>query len=121
MPAWSKTRTVPSRSTPRAETSTSVVSPPWAPAFIRSAPPIAPGMPRKKASPSSAASAAARATLTSGTAAPARTRCPASSVTAAKPRPSLTTTPGTPPSRRMTLEPRPSVVTGTAAGMRASA
>src|SRR3979411_3118995 len=43
---------------------------------MRSAPPIAPGMPRKKASPAIATSCAARATLTSGTPAPARMRSP---------------------------------------------
>ena len=52
------------------------------------------------------ASCAARATLTSGTAAPARTRMPSTAISL-KPRPSRTTTPGTPPSRTIRLEPRP--------------
>ena len=49
----------------------SLVSPPCAPAFIRSAPPIVPGTPRRKARPSIPASAAARATCESSAAAPA--------------------------------------------------
>ena len=64
------------------------------------------------------ASCAARATFTSGTAVPATTRMP-STVTSLKPRPSRTTTPGTPPSRTIRLEPRPTTVTGMSAGKRA--
>ena len=45
------------------------------------------------------ASAAARATFTSGTAVPARMRLPGSGVMVAKPLPKRMTTPGTPPSR----------------------
>ena len=65
------------------------------------------------------ASCAARATFTSGTAAPARTRSPGSTVTALKPRPSRITTPGTPPSRTIRLEPRPTTVIGMRSGSRA--
>src|SRR5262245_58174010 len=83
---------------------------------MRSAPPIAPGMPRKKASPAIAASCAARLTLTSGTAVPARMRSPGSTFTSPKPRPSLITTPGTPPSRTIRFEPSPITVTGISAG-----
>ncbi len=83
---------------------------------MRSAPPIAPGMPRRNASPAMAASCAARATFTSGTAVPARTRSPGSTLTSPKPRPSRITTPGTPPSRTIRLEPRPTTVTGMSAG-----
>src|SRR5215470_9673487 len=83
---------------------------------MRSAPPMAPGIPRRNASPAIAASRAARATFTSGTAAPARIRAPGSAATLPNPRPSRITTPGTPPSRTMRLEPRPTTVTGTSAG-----
>ena len=55
MSAFEKTRLTPERSTPCASISTSLVSPPWAPAFMRSAPPIDPGTPRKKARPSTPA------------------------------------------------------------------
>ena len=85
---------------------------------MRSAPPIAPGMPRKKASPVIAASWAARLTFTSGTAVPARMRVPSSTFTSPKPRPSRMTTPGTPPSRTIRLEPSPMTVTGISAGNR---
>ena len=61
---------------------------------MRSAPPIAPGMPRRNASPAMPASCAAFATRTSGTAAPARTRAPGSIAISPKPRPSRITTPG---------------------------
>src|SRR5947209_7896818 len=83
---------------------------------MRSAPPIAPGIPRKNASPASPASCAARPTLTSGTAAPARMRPPASTLTSPKPRPRRMTTPGTPPSRTIRFEPSPMTTTGIAAG-----
>ncbi len=61
------------------------------------------------------ASCAARATFTSGTAVPARMRMP-STVTSLKPRPSRITTPGTPPSRTIRLEPSPITITGMSAG-----
>src|SRR5215510_40368 len=83
---------------------------------MRSAPPMAPGMPRRNDRPAMAASWAARATFTSGTAAPAHTRWPSSIATSLKPRPRRTTTPGTPPSRTMRFEPRPTTVTGTSPG-----
>ena len=56
------------------------------------------------------------ATCTSGTAAPARMRSPGSTFTSPKPRPSRITTPGTPPSRTIRLEPTPITVTGISAG-----
>ena len=61
------------------------------------------------------ASCAARATLTSGTAAPARMRVPSIAISL-KPRPSRITTPGTPPSRTIRLEPSPMTVTAISAG-----
>src|SRR6476659_7263718 len=83
---------------------------------MRSAPPTAPGMPRKKARPAIAASCAARLTLTSGAAVPARMRQPSSTLTSPKPRPRRTPTPGTPPSRTIRLEPSPTTTTGISAG-----
>ena len=56
------------------------------------------------------------ATFTSGTAVPARMRLPSSTLTSLKPRPSRITTPGTPPSRTIRLEPSPMTVTGISAG-----
>ena len=101
--------------------STSLVSPPCAPAFIRSAPPIEPGMPRRNASPSMPASAAALATRASSAAAPATQAM-------IRPRRRSRRTPcrragsrrrATPPSRTIRLEPRPMTVTGTSARQRA--
>src|SRR6516164_9965688 len=83
---------------------------------MRSAPPTAPGMPRKKASPAIAASCAPRLTFTSGAAVPARIREPSSTFTSPKPRPRRMTTPGTPPSRTIRLEPSPMTTTGISAG-----
>src|SRR5262249_44230270 len=88
----------------------------WAPPFMRSAPPTAPGMPRKKASPAIVASCAARLTFTSGAAVPARIRQSSSTLTSPKPRPRRMTTPGTPPSRTIRLEPSPMTTTGISAG-----
>ncbi len=59
---------------PSQETRISLISPPKAPAFILSAPPIEPGMPRRKEKPESEACAAALASLTSATAAPTVTQ-----------------------------------------------
>ena len=87
---------------------------------MRRAPPIEPGMPRRNDRPAIEASCAARATFTSGTAVPADTRWPSSIAISPKPRPSRITTPATPPSRTMRLEPRPTAVTGTSAGSCAS-
>src|SRR5258707_5435438 len=83
---------------------------------MRSAPPTAPGMPRKKASPAIAASCAARLTFTSGAAVPARIRQPSSTLTSPKPRPKRPTKPGTPPSRAIRFEPSPRTTTGIAVG-----
>src|SRR5499427_7698064 len=83
---------------------------------MRSAPPTAPGMPRKKASPAIAASCAVRLTFTSGAAVPARIRQPSSTLTSPKPRPRRTTMPGTPPSRTIRFEPSPTTTTGISAG-----
>ena len=63
------------------------------------------------------ASAAARATFTSGTAVPTRSRQPSSILISPKPRPSLITTPSMPPSRTSRFEPRPMMVTGMSAGV----
>src|SRR3954464_5527252 len=109
----------PARATPRPSLRMSFVWRPYAPPFMRSAPPIAPGMPRKNASPAMPASCAAFATRKSGAAVPARTRLP-STLMSLKPRPSRITTPGTPPSRTMRLEPRPMTVTGISRGRLAS-
>ena len=53
--SWAGVRTtsspVPARSTTRARTSTSAVSRPWPPAFIRTAPPTLPGIPTKNSRP----------------------------------------------------------------------
>ena len=76
MSAFENARLAPSRSTPRASISASLISPPCAPAFMCRAPPIEPGTPRKKASPSTPAFAAALATNWSGAAAPATRRQP---------------------------------------------
>src|SRR5262252_8125756 len=73
-------------------------------------------MPRRNDSPAIAASWAARATLTSGTAAPAQMRAPSSTAMSLNPRPSRTATPGTPPSRTMRLEPRLMTMTGISGG-----
>ncbi len=62
------------------------------------------------------ASAAARASFMSGTAAPARRRCPGSTSILEKPRPSRMTTPGTPPSRTSRLEPSPMTKVGVSGG-----
>src|SRR3981189_3274131 len=51
MPALSNICFLPSRPIPVASTSTSLVSEPLAPAFMRSAPPMVPGMPKKNSSP----------------------------------------------------------------------
>src|SRR3981189_899318 len=51
MPALSNTCFLPSRPTPVASTKTSLVSEPLAPAFMRNAPPMGPGMPKKNSSP----------------------------------------------------------------------
>ena len=83
---------------------------------MRSAPPMVPGMPLKKASPAMPASCAARATITSSSAVPARDAMSASTSMSLKPRPSRITTPGTPPSRTIRLEPAPITVTGISAG-----
>ncbi len=64
------------------------------------------------------ASAAARATFTSGTAAPARSREPSSILISPKPRPRRITTPSMPPSRTSRFEPSPMMVTGMSAGVR---
>ena len=61
------------RSTTSASTSTSAVSRPWPPAFMRTAPPTLPGIPTKNSSPVRPAAAARRASTGSATAAPART------------------------------------------------
>ena len=53
-----KTRAAPERSTPRASSSVSRVSPPCAPAFILSAPPTLPGIPSRNSKPESPAAAA---------------------------------------------------------------
>src|SRR5438132_372478 len=66
------------------------------------------------------ASAAARASLASGTTAPARKRWPGSTSVLEKPRPKRTTTPGTPPSRTSKFEPSPITTTGTSRGRRAT-
>ena len=84
---------------------------------MRSAPPIAPGMPRKNASPAIAGLLRRRA-RPSRRARRCRRGCgrrPRPS-TSPKPRPSRITTPGTPPSRTIRLEPSPITVTGISAG-----
>ncbi len=68
-------------------------------------------MPDRNTNPATPASRAARATKTSSSAAPAMMRLSGSILISLKPRPSRITTPGTPPSRTMVLEPAPIVVT----------
>ena len=112
MPALSKRRSVPSRAMAEASTRTSLVSPPLAPAFIRSAPPMVPGMPNRNSSPPRSAAAAASATRLSSAAVPACTRSP-STRTSPKPRGDRRiTTPGKPPSRTIRFEPTPMQQTG---------
>ena len=77
-----------------ASISTSLVSAPLAPAFMRSAPPMVPGMPKKNSRPPILAAAAVSATRLSSAAAPALTISP-SALVSPKPRgDSLITTPG---------------------------
>ena len=78
---------------------------------MRTAPPIVPGMVRRKVR-SSPASAARRATCMSSAAAPAWTSPSAISIPL-KPRPSRITTPRMPPSRTIRFEPTPIAKTGT--------
>ena len=63
------------------------------------------------------ASAAARATFTSGTAAPARSRESLLDLDVAEALPSRITTPPMPPSRTSRFEPSPMMVTGISAGV----
>ena len=74
-------------------------------------------MPRKKASPSIPASAAALATRTSKAQAPARKRqSPSAAISPKALPPRRITIPSTPPSRTIRFEPSPMVVTGTSGG-----
>ena len=84
---------------------------------MRSAPPIAPGMPRMNGEAGDAGFLRGARDLARP--APRRRRArdrPSSTVTSLKPRPSRIATPGTPPSRTIRLEPRPITVTGISAG-----
>ena len=80
---------------------------------------MVPGIPLRKVNPSIPLSAANRAALTSGTAVPASIWLFSSNSSPPNPRPSRITTPGTPPSRTSVLDPTPSTVTGTSAGVAA--
>jgi len=63
------------------------------------------------------ASAAARATFTSGTAVPARSLWPSSILISPKPLPKRITTPSMPPSRTRRFEPSPMTVIGMSEGV----
>ena len=107
MSALPKTCLVPSRPMPVASTSTSLVSLPLAPAFIRSAPPMVPGMPKKNSMPPILAAAAVSATRLSSAAVPALTISPEADVSPNARGDSRITTPAMPPSRTIRLEPTP--------------
>ena len=92
---------------PAASISTSLVSTPLAPAFMRSAPPTVPGMPKKNSSPPRWADAAVSATRLSSAAAPALTISPSARVSPNARGDNRITTPGMPPSRTIRLEPTP--------------
>ena len=92
-----------------------MISRPYAPAFMRSAPPTVPGMPLRNSRPETPAPRPSRATDTSIAAAPARIRVPPHRI-AAKGRPRRIVTPGIPPSRTSRFEPTPITVTAMSAG-----
>ena len=111
---------VPAGSSAMTRSTTAAVSPPKAPAFMRTAPPMVPGMPMKNSSPASPARCAVIAIIRSVAPAPTTRRSPSTSTSASGPA-SFTTTPSSPPSRTRMLEATPIGVTGTrglAAGTR---
>ncbi len=92
------------------------VSPPQAPAFIASAPPIVPGMPAKKSAGPSCHLAHCLPSRAHGTPASARTRSSPTRSSEFRMPCTESTTPRMPPSRTSRLLPRPTQVTGTSAG-----
>jgi len=101
---------VPSRPMPVASINTSLVSLPLAPAFIRSAPPMVPGMPNKNSMPPILAEAAVSATRLSSAAVPALTTSPSRGSHPNARGDNRITTPGKPPSRTIKLEPTPTTI-----------
>src|SRR5205085_149543 len=97
--------------TPSTVSTMPATSPPYAPAFMKSAPPTVPGMPSAYSRPANPRATASRASRPSWTAAPARTEAPpsrGSHSTRRNSRPSFTTSPRMPPSPMRMFEPPPS-------------
>ena len=94
-------------------------SPPWPPAFMRTAPPTEPGTPTAHSRPVSPAAALRRASTGRLTAEPARTSVPSISIVAHQ-GPRLTAMPGKPRSATSRFEPRPTTSTGSPLASRSS-
>ena len=94
-----------------ARTSDAAMSEPWPPAFIRTAPPIEPGMPTAHSNPVRPAAAVLRARTGRATAEPAHTETPRISMSSASSA-RLIATPANPASAMRRLEPRPTTNTG---------
>ena len=100
-------RTLPDKSMTRTVSTALKVSPPIAPAFIRSAPPMLPGMPSKNSTPLKPARFASTATFFCFAPAPAQMCVPSISIRENSGDARQITTPRKPPSRTNKLEPRP--------------
>ena len=105
--------TCPVRSITRTLSTTSKVQDSIAPAFIRMAPPSAPGIPSINSNPPIPAALAAETICFKRAPAPARILPPIASILLIPGLPRFTHTPGIPPSRTSRLLPRPTTVRGT--------
>src|SRR5271169_1285721 len=100
-------RTPPSKSINRTDSTTSNVAPPIAPAFIRNAPPTLPGMPSRNSTPLKLFRFASTETFFNFTPAPQCNRSPSISILENSGDAKQITTPRNPPSRTSRFEPRP--------------